>query len=214
MNELTTKLMNAHQICVRAYPYFERAAAIREEAERKLAKEKKTAKILAILAGVLATGLLSVLLSGALMFLQGIASILTIAGGVAAGRMLYSTVLLAPKLAAYENRMEEAQKQEAEGQKILQEHEEELVFLPGDYLFPEATGYLVKITQSGRASDLNQALAMLDEQLHRWKIENANEAILAQQKMQTQSLNGIRKSSAVNAAANVLNAASNISRWF
>lgn len=214
MNELTSKLMNAHQVCVQAYPHFEKAAEIREAAERKLAKSRKTSKILAVLAGVLATGLLSVLLSDVLMFLQGIASILTIAGGVAAGREVYRRVLLPPALAGYEKQCAEAQEQEEAGRRIVQEHEEELSFLPDEYLFPEATGYLVKITQSGRAVDLNQALMMLDEQLHRWKIENANEAILAQQQMQTQSLKGIRRSSAVSAAANVINAASNISRWF
>ena len=55
---------------------------------------------------------------------------------------------------------------------------------------------------------------MFDEQLHRWKVEEANTSIVAQQQAQTEALKGIRKSSAINAAANVANAAANISRWF
>jgi hypothetical protein len=212
MNELTAKLMNAHQICSQAYPYFERAAAIREEADGRLARDRKRAKVIAVLAGILATGLLSEALK--ILPLAGVVSILTFAGGIAAGMTLYRTVLLAPSLAVYRQKMGEAQKQEDTGRGIMREHEEELAFLPEEYCFPRATGYLVKITEAGRAADLNQALVMLDEQLHRWKVEEANESILAQQKMQTQSLKGIRKSSAINAAANVVNAASNISRWF
>jgi hypothetical protein len=63
---------------------------------------------------------------------------------------------------------------------------------------------LVKIVSAGRAETINQALTMLDEQLHRWKIEQTNDQILAQQQSQTAALKGIRTSSAINATANVL----------
>ena len=53
---------------------------------------------------------------------------------------------------------------------------------------------------------------MFDEQLHRWKIEEANAEIVAQQKAQTANLNSIRKSRKVSAIAYTANAIVNISR--
>lgn len=67
-----------------------------------------------------------------------------------------------------------------------------------------ATEYLIKVVAAGRADSLKEALNLFDAQLHRWRVEEANNAILAQQ-LQTAHLASIRTSSKISAAANVTN---------
>mgnify|MGYP006874680889 CR=1 FL=1 len=107
-----------------------------------------------------------------------------------------------------------AQKERDAAQQIFEENYEVLSFLPDDYWYPMATSYLVKAIASKRVETLGDALDRFDAQLHRWKVEEANAAILAQQQAQTEHLKSIRTSSKVNATANVVNAAANIARFF
>jgi hypothetical protein len=73
-----------------------------------------------------------------------------------------------------------------------------------------ATSYLVKAIASKRVDNLGDALDRFDAQLHRWKVEEANANLLAQQQAQTAHLKSISTSSKVNAAANVANTVFNI----
>lgn len=97
----------------------------------------------------------------------------------------------------------------AEGQKLLADNLDRLAFIPMDYWYPMATGYMLHMIQTNRADTINQLLQMYDEQLHRWKIENAQAQMVELQRQQTDSLNGIRTSSAISAAANAANVAVN-----
>ena len=108
-------------------------------------------------------------------------------------------------------RQKAIEKEKAAAQQIFDNNVNDLTFLPVDYWYPLATEYLVKVVQADRANTLAEALTMFDEQLHRWKIEEANAEIVAQQKAQTANLNSIRKSSKVSAIANTANAIVNIS---
>ncbi len=96
------------------------------------------------------------------------------------------------------------------GIKILEDNYEDLKFLPDDYWYPLATGYLVKIISTRRADSLKEALDMFDAQLHRWKVEEANAEMVAQQQAQTAHLKSIRTSSKINAFANVMNTMNNM----
>ncbi len=87
---------------------------------------------------------------------------------------------------------------------------EDLKFLPDDYWYPLATGYLIKIISTQRADSLKEALDMFDAQLHRWKVEEANAEIIAQQQTQTAHPKSIRTGSKINAAANVINGLNNM----
>lgn len=82
---------------------------------------------------------------------------------------------------------------------------EQVRFLPADYWYPMATEYLIKVVAAHRADSLKEALDLFDAQLHRWRVEEANNAILAQQQLQTAHLASIRTSSKISAAANVTN---------
>ena len=203
MNQLVEALSIADQICTKAYFYLEKAAHMRTSAEAKAQKEKKEKKILSIVAGV------------GVFFLSGpILNDLNLPAGVAVGIYLYMKVFL-PKIdAELSECMRAADVEAAKGTKILDENIPSLSVIPNDYWYPRATNYLLKGVQTGRADTVNQALQMFDEQLHRWKMEEANASIVAQQQAQTEALKGTRKSSAVNAAANVANTTVNIFRRF
>ncbi|MBQ6582549.1 MAG: hypothetical protein IJH77_01840, partial [Mogibacterium sp.] len=108
----------------------------------------------------------------------------------------------------------EADELEKNGLAVLAEDPSVLTVIPEEYRYPMATSYLLNIVETGRTDNINQALQMYDEQLHRWNVESANAEILSHQREQTTALKGIRRSNAINAAANVANAAANISRWF
>ena len=97
-------------------------------------------------------------------------------------------------------------------QEIYESNYSDLSFLPSDYWYPLATNYLVQAIELGRVTTLGEALNLFDAQLHRWRVEQANTNLLAQQQMQTRHLSSIRKSSKINAIANVTNATVNIMR--
>ena len=211
MNQLTEQLRVADWICTEAYPFFEKAALMRVNAETKAQKEKKSKKTLSIVAGVVFYFLGGSLL---MLLLRGLGNLLAFPLAVVFGIYLYKRVFIPRIDSEHAGCMKEADAEEAKGTKILEDNIPSLSVIPNDYWYPLATNYLLKVVQTGRAETVNQALQMFDEQLHRWKIEEANASIVAQQKAQTEALRGIRKSSAINAAANVANAAANISRWF
>ncbi len=95
-------------------------------------------------------------------------------------------------------------------QEIYDKNYSDLSFLPSGYWYPLATNYLIQAIELERVSTLGEALNIFDTQLHRWKVEQANSDLLAQQQMQTRHLSSIRKSSKINAIANVTNATVNI----
>lgn len=95
-------------------------------------------------------------------------------------------------------------------QEIYDNNYSDLAFLPSEYWYPLATNYLVQAIELKRVNTLGEALNIFDAQLHRWRVEQANAGILAQQQMQTRHLSSIRKTSKINAVANVTNATVNI----
>ena len=221
MNQLTEQLRTADRICTQAYPYFEQAVALRADAEAKVAKSRKNKKIFTIVS-ILAILTFVPSISTPLVAVFGtFGGVLSLPVMIAAGLFLYKGVLK-PFIERSAQRNEDeyvtsvsrADEAEAAGNDILTRHASALAVIPEEYRYPMATGYLLKVVETGRAENINQALQMYDEQLHRWNVESANAEILSQQEAQTQALKGIRRSSAINAAANVTNAAVNISRWF
>ena len=205
MSQLAEQLSIADQICTKAYPFFEKAANMRVVSQAKAQKNKRTAKIVSVVAALVFIGLATNAIDN---------NMIVLVGGIAVGIILYRIVFLSRIKANTTSAMQAADAEEAKGSTILEDNISELSVIPNDYWYPLATNYLLKVVQTGRAETVNQALQMFDEQLHRWKVEEANASIVAQQQAQTEALKGIRKSSAINAAANVANAAANISRWF
>lgn len=209
------------QVCTEAYPLFEEAESLRLDAETKVANSRKNKKVYRVLS-ILAILTVVQFISSALVALLGtIGGFLSIPLMILAGVVLY-TRLANPYIESYAKRKEaeftvaidRAAEAESQGNAILENNSTALMIIPSDYWYPLATNYIYKVIQTGRATTINQALQMFDEQLHRWKVEEANAEIVNQQQAQTNALKGIRRSSAINAAANVANAAANISRWW
>lgn len=209
-DKLTESLTKADRICNEAYPFFERASNIRYDAEEKAAKSKKRFKILLVVVGLLALSFIQTSLT--YMSEAPLISFILIIISIA------MVVLVFVSKGKADDRVytlkESADNEDAKGTEILNTNADTLSIIPDDYWYPLATNYMLKVVRTGRANTVNEALLMFDEQLHRWKMEDSNASILAQQQAQTEALNGIRKSNAINATANVVNAAANITRLF
>ncbi len=206
MENLLEKLQQADVVCKEANRHFEAGATAVEEAQLALEKFGTPKKRLLRIAGyafgaaVAADGLAIMFLSWLPQFLQ------VLPGWCAAGfvvwqqlkkyRVLQENLAAARKLQA---------KEQAAGEDIFARNLEKVRFLPADYWYPMATEYLIKVVAAHRAGSLKEALNLFDAQLHRWRVEEANNAILAQQQLQTAHLASIRTSSKISAAANVTN---------
>lgn len=211
--DLESALVKADQICKEAYPFMENASNMRANADEKAAKSSKHFKILSIVIGFLFMSISGNILGP--MGMGGSGALIIVVIGVLLAVVLYKKVFIGTVV---ESRVkadyEAAANEEQKGTDILNANADALSVMPSDYWYPLATDYVLRMVRTGRADTVNKALMMFDEQLHRWKMEDSNASILAQQQAQTEALRGIRKSNAVNATANVVNAAANITRLF
>lgn len=91
-----------------------------------------------------------------------------------------------------EEYMNEAYKEMEIVKQIADENAEYITAVPADYRFPLATNYIYTLFRDNRVSNLNEALKMADEQLHRWKMENMNEQMLLAQQQQAATLQSIK----------------------
>ena len=218
--ELLQKIINADRICKQANVHYQEAVKLEQQDMEQQTSTKKSAKIKGIIAGVAAWfvigsigNVLVSLLGNIAIFVMMVNSISQF-GGLAFGIILGYSIYKKGQgefKAESAKRQKAIEKEKAAAQQIFDNNVNDLAFLPVDYWYPLATEYLVKVVQADRANTLAEALTMFDEQLHRWKIEEANAEIVAQQKAQTANLNSIRKSSKVSAIANTANAIVNIS---
>lgn len=195
--QLAQQMQSAYEVSTQAWPHFLEAATLQEEADLSAAKAYKTRMWLYVAATILIGAIPMV--GGFLLMPAGIFLFLDYRGR-------FHDEVEAARQEGYA-RAEEAR---AEGAAILNGNEEAMAGLYGEYCTPDATEYLMNITAAGRADTLAEALLMCDEQMHRWKIEEANAAVVAAQQEQSASLKGIRRSNAVSAVANVTNAIFNI----
>lgn len=200
METLLNALHNADRICGQTNIHFEKAAEMIQQIEILTAKIKKAKKKwIGIGFGLWFVG-------GSI---SAILALLGIIGGVVFGVGGYRAEKTALE-AQISSLQKKAQQERDAAQQIFEENYEMLSFLPDDYWYPLATSYLVKAIASKRVGTLGEALDRFDAQLHRWKVEEANAALLAQQQAQTEHLKSIRTSSKVSAAANVTNTIFNI----
>ncbi len=206
MENLMEKLQQADVVCKEANRHFEAGATAVEEARQALDKLGTSKKRLLRMAGyalgaALGADALAILFLGWLpQFLQALPG--WCAAGFVVWQQLKKYRVLQENLAAAQKY--QAAEQEA-GEDVFARNLDKVRFLPADYWYPMATEYLIKVVAAGRADSLKEALNLFDAQLHRWRVEEANNAILAQQQLQTAHLASIRTSSKVSAAANVTN---------
>lgn len=221
MNELLNALTRADQICKEANKHYTAATEMQSQCDALEAKAKKS-KWKWVGIGVAAYYLVQAVLGQiALLFgdnffariLLLIVAAASIYVGVRVGRGGYKKEIRKVN-AEIAKRQPQIQKEQAIGEQIFEDNINDMEFLPVDYWYPMATEYLVKVVRSQRANDLGTAIDKFEEQLHRWKIEEANAQMVEQQKIQSAHLKSIRRSSKISAAANVANAINNIANSF
>lgn len=82
----------------------------------------------------------------------------------------------------------------------------EIQIVPSNYRYVIAVQYIVESFQNRRADTLKEAINLYEEQLHRWKLENASEQMLTLQRQQMSELNKINANTTVSAIANTITA--------
>lgn len=214
MNELLQALTTADKICKQANTHYVKAAQL-EQQGNTLAESMKKAKTKWIIVGVVIwaigsfIGRVFVGIPVVGMVISAVFSIGSIYLGYRVGSTRYKKEQesVNSEIAKLQAQIE---KEKGYAQQIFDDHVEELAFLPVDYWYPMATEYLMKVIQAKRANTLGEAIDKFEEQLHRWKIEEANAQMVAQQQQQTAHLASIKTSSKISAAANVTNTIFNI----
>ncbi len=63
--------------------------------------------------------------------------------------------------------------------------------MPEEYYYPAAVNYLNRILETNRADNMRQALDMLDEQVHRWRMEELSKESIEVQRQQKAVLDDI-----------------------
>lgn len=197
MSELLQKLVEADKVCNQANVHYEKVTRLEAEKNVFLDKHKKLVR------NVIIACVLLDFFFGRFIPL----SIVIISGG---GVLFYKKKK--NEIDRKENEFNnEINKENQLAQEIFENNLDKMGFLQIDYWYPMATEYLIKVVDNQRADNLNAALKMYDEQLHRWKVEEANQQVLQMQLAQTAHLNSIRKSSKVSAWANTANFIFNVS---
>ncbi|MCC8079306.1 MAG: hypothetical protein LIO57_04495 [Oscillospiraceae bacterium] len=200
MENLLSSLQTADNVCKQLMPSLEEISQIEGEIAAIPEKPRKRKWIILFIVGqfvaLLFYGIPHV--GSVIGFICRIASVVLSIGGY-----FYEKKSNAEKKEQLNTKIERIQNR---AQQFLNEHTDELSVLPNDYWYPMATDFLVKVVQSGRAGTLGEAIDRYEEQLHRWKVEDQNAQIIAQQQEQVTQLQSIKSSSRVSAAANVANA--------
>lgn len=187
--DLLADVQDAHQVCLAANEHFVVAGGYQDKIN-SIRGLYYLLNMVSIGAGIFFFFVGLELFSGGF-----IAGVLT---GVAVKVVLYYLMRM-PFEAKIKGLREKIAKEQGVAQKIFDANAEALSCLPADYWYPLATEYMLKVIRAGRARNINEALDMFDAQLHRWKVEEANAQIMAQQQAQTEMLRSIQTSSAYNA---------------
>ena len=95
-----------------------------------------------------------------------------------------------------------AEKEKRRGDLVLKKNLADLDFLDEEYWYPIATETMLKYARQGRAKSLPELYEKFDEQLYRWKTEDAFEKLYNQQQAQINILNNIQTNTAFSAIAN------------
>lgn len=82
----------------------------------------------------------------------------------------------------------------------------EIQFVPANYRYLIAVQYMLEAFQNQRADTFKEAINLYEEQLHRWKLENASAQMLTLQRQQMSELNRINANTTVSAVANTVTA--------
>ena len=94
-------------------------------------------------------------------------------------KLVGTAALIAFILSEYKKPKEFEEKIEPEekaGSDFLAQNEDQLQVVPPRYRYPIAVDYIIEMLETGRAENMNKALDMCDEYIHRLEMKEANEA--------------------------------------
>ena len=215
------QIREANTICSSAYANFANADNIRDAAETK--KSRSTKINIAIIIG--AACLVSQILTGIFGIIFGIFANVPVLGKLFGGLGILLTfagtvfviivlknMLSARKNEEYERSIAEADAAYQAGEAIFCENTDTLSVIPSEYWYPMATEYILRMFETGRAGTMNEALQMYDEYHHRWRMEQANEAIIRQQESILSAAQAAERNSGIAAAAGVVSVLNDITR--
>ena len=212
MNELLQKLNTAHRICTEANEHYTAIDGLQQKIDKIQSKIPKRKRIYTLTCGmyfvlIFLLMLMAKEISEKIIYFLGIVIMAAVAYFIWRVLSALMQIRVKPLRAKIEEHSTAAQK-------IFDANAEHMAFLPADYWYPIATDYLIKMVQTGRAATLSEALDKYDEQLHRWKLEEASAQMLAMQQQQAAHLANIQRNTGISAVADVVTAAINISnRW-
>lgn len=104
----------------------------------------------------------------------------------------------------YDDLSEEIEKNKNTIESIIEKIRDRISVLPETYRYYIAANYIYNTLNDGRADNMKEALNLYEEQLHRWKIENANDTMTALQRQQASDVNKIKIINAANLAVSIL----------
>lgn len=216
MTDLLASMIGANNVIVNAYSKWEEGARLQNQANAfyKTRKQDLTTRSLVMTAAIfIASGFAFLLVFGGVgavfdnsKIVMGALSLCppVALGGAAFGYARFVQPSIKKEETAiksdFDMAMARAKDATQAGNDIIQENISEIIFLPDEYCYPLATGYMVKCIQQGRAATLQEAMDKFDEQLHRWTLEANQQEMLHQQRIQMQQLNQIRQSINFNTA--------------
>lgn len=218
-DELVNKMTFANDVIQKAFSHYDQMdvnliAAVRRNAEKikKNSDLKPVIIALSILVLFVVATIITKILSmitGNEISIVGPNSFVLVFGLFVLG--IVSGIVISNNLPAtdeqYNKLIKVADKEKRLGDSILRKNLDALDFLDEDYWYPIATETMLKFARQGRASTIGELYEKYDEQLHRWKTEEAFEKIFEQQQAQTGILRNIQSSSAISAIANSYSAA-------
>lgn len=91
--------------------------------------------------------------------------------------------------------------------KILEQIQDDLTVIPPDYQYPLAIEYIYSCLRNQRAVSMGEAVNLYEDQLHKWRMEQMQSKLVEMSMQQQVSLDKIRRSNNISAAANVATAA-------
>lgn len=86
---------------------------------------------------------------------------------------------------------------------LIQKYSDCLSVIPQKYWYPLATGYIAEVISNGRATTIPIALDKLEEQIHRWNMEQSMQQQIALQIAQTELLRRIEINTTTSVIADV-----------
>ena len=191
MDNLLQALINADRVCKEVQEYFDSANELDRQKQIAWRKSMVIKKFLAILAPIPLIFLMAFLgdfLADLGWKIKGMTPLIVFWGFVIVDIIVYHILKSSSKAKLSKEIQEQCGAIRLQGQNALESNKDALSFLPTDYWYPLATSFMVKTVQAGRATTLPEAIDKLEEQLHRWRLEEANAQILAQQQAQSQQL--------------------------